>query len=291
MPTIKKQVVVPLNEVPSDLMKEALKATEHRWRPFTDEQGRIMGFHAPKYGAIVRSAYVMADVDEETGDIVKITKFQFDQMIRKDGPIDDPYGHATPNAMAIVVERREDGYWIHGTKEYRPVIYNHLEDKQGVSVDGITGGWAKEVGSSPAETALDELAAEAGFEIDEASIERINIHSPNRAYEEACNEIYLAVFRRKGERKPDESHEVIEGEVVFRLDNFPLGPDALVNSALWAVAKHLGCISPIPGELPEDKELADLHMQIEKLEVELAVKPSLKRWIRNQLKRLVEWFE
>jgi hypothetical protein len=56
----------------------------------------------------------------------------------------------------------------------------------------------------------------------------------------------LAIFKSKKERQLDGSHEVIGDQLPIRLDKFPLGPDALVNSALWAVAKHLGCISAKP---------------------------------------------
>jgi hypothetical protein len=224
-------------------MKEALKEVEKRWNPFFDDEGRVMGFHAPKFGAIVHSAYVIAEVDDKTGKIVEIKKFQFDQMVRKDGPINDPYGHATPNAMCIVIEERPDGYYVWSVKEWRPVIYNHRTDTQGVEVVGVTGGWAKKVGASPVETALEELVAEAGIEVDEFTVEEINIHSPNRAYEEACNEIVLARFKSKGERQLDESHEVIGEQFPVRLDEYPIGIDALVNSALWAVARHLNCVS------------------------------------------------
>lgn len=246
MATIQKQVVVPFNWVPRHLLEEALNETDKRWNPFFDDEGRVMGFHAPKFGAILRSAYVIAEVDEESGRLVEIKKFQFDQMVRKDGPIDDPYGHATPNAMAVVVEERDDGYWVWAVNEWRPVIYDHRERRQGTSVVGVTGGWAKKVGAKPEQTALEELIAETGIEVDLASVEVINIHSPNRAYEEACNEIVLARFKTKGERRPDASHEVIGEQFPVRLDEFPLGPDALVNSALWAVARHLYCVSAKP---------------------------------------------
>jgi hypothetical protein len=246
MSTSKRQVVVPFNQLPEHLMTEALKAKKHRWNPVLDNTGRLMGFHAPRYGAIMHYAYVIAEIDDETGQIIKIEEFQFDQMVRKDGPISDPYSHATPNAMAVVIEERQDGFYVWSVKEWRPVIYDHREDKQGVEVVGVTGGWAKKVGDDPVQTALEELIAEAGLEVDQATVERINIHTPNRAFIETCNEVYLAVFKRKGKRQHDRSHEVIEGQVAYRLDEFPLGPDALVNSALWAVAKHLGCISPKP---------------------------------------------
>lgn len=243
---VEKQVVVPFSQVPKHLVEEALKATEHRWSPFFDEERNPVGFHAPRYGAVVRSAYVIADVDEETDRVVEIKKFQFDQMVRKDGPVDNPYGHATPNAMAVVVEERPDGFWVWAVREWRPVIFEHRQRKQGVMVVGVTGGWAKKVGANPIATALEELVAESGIEVEEASVEVVNVHSPNRAYEETCNEVVLARFKTKGERRPDASHEVIGEQFPLRLDEFPAGPDALVNSALWAVALHLGCISAKP---------------------------------------------
>lgn len=246
MATIEKQVVVPFNQVPRHLMEEALKQTNLRWNPFFDDEGRVMGFHAKAFGAILRSAYVIAEVDEENGQLVEIKRFQFDQMVRKDGPIDDPYGHATPNAMAVVVEERSDGYWVWAVNEWRPVIYDHRTQQHGISVVGVTGGWAKKVGATPVKTALEELLAETGIEVDQTSVEVINIHSPNRAYEQSCNEVILARFKAKGERQLDASHEVIGAQFPVRLDDFPLGPDALVNSALWAAALRLGCISARP---------------------------------------------
>ncbi len=246
MATVLRQVVVPINEVPMHLMEEALKATEHRWNPISEPVFGTIGFHAPKYGAILRSAYVMAEVDEETNEIVEIKKFQFDQMVRKDGPIDDPKGHATPNAMCVVVEERADGYYVWAVDEWRPVIYDHNTDTQGVAVVGVTGGWAKGVGADPIVTALEEMVAETGIEIDESSVEEINIHSPNRGYEEACNVVILAKFKAKGERQRDESHEVIGDQFPVRLDEIPAAHDALVNSAMWAVVRHLDCVSAIP---------------------------------------------
>lgn len=246
MTTVEKQVVVPINQVPTHLMEEALKDTEYRWNLFSDEKFGPMGFHAPKFGAIVRSAYVIAEVDEETGEIVEIKKFQFDQMVRKDGPIDDPYGHATPNAMCVVIEERPDGYYVWSVNEWRPVIYDHRTETQGMDVVGVTGGWAKKVGTDPAETALEEMVAETGIEVDEATVEEINIHSPNRGYEEACNVVILARFKAKGERQRDESHEVIGDQFPVRLDEYPVGVDALVNSALWAVSRHLDCVAAQP---------------------------------------------
>ena len=246
MATQLRQVVVPFNQVPMHLVEEALKATEHRWNPVIDESGRIMGSHAPKYGSEMRYAYVMAEVDEETDEVKEIVKFQFDQMIRKDGPIDDPYDHATPNAMAVVVEESPDGYYVWAVEEWRPAIYDHQQKKQGVLVTGVTGGWAKTVGANPVDTALEELIAETGIEVEQGSVEVINIHSPNRATVETCNEVVLAIFKSKGERQLDGSHEVIGDQFPIRLDKFPVGPDALVNSALWAVAMHLGCVSAKP---------------------------------------------
>lgn len=250
MSTTLRQVVVPITQVPMELMEEALKAREHRWEPVYEEDwDEPVGFHAPKYGSVMRCAYVMAEVDQETGDIVEIKKFQFDQMIRKDGPIgDDPLAHATPNAMAVVVEERDDGFYVWAVNEWRPAIYDHRNDVQGVEVVGVTGGWAKKVGANPADTALEELVAETGIEIEGGSVEFINIHTPNRATVETCNEVYLARFRAKGERLLDGSHEVIGDQFAVRLDHYPPGPDALVNSALWLVSQHLGCISARPVE-------------------------------------------
>lgn len=250
MATVQRQVVVPIIDVPMELMEDALKARPDRWEPVYDQvRGDVVGFHAPNYGSVMRCAYVVAEVDDETDEVLEIQKFQFDQMMRKDGPIgDEPWGHATPNAMAVVIEERDDGYYAWSVNEWRPAIYDHRREKQGVEVVGITGGWAKKVGANPVDTALEEIVAETGIEIEEGSVEFIEIHSPNRATVETCNEVYMAKFRAKGERVLDGSHEEIGDQFAVRLDQYPPGPDALVNSALWLVSQHLGCITAKPVE-------------------------------------------
>ena len=86
------------------------------------------------------------------------------------------------------------------------------------------------------------------MEVEEASVVEVNIHSPNRGYEEACNVVILARFKAKGERQFDESHEGIGEQFPVRLDRFPAAHDSLVNSAMWAVVQHLGCVSATPLE-------------------------------------------
>lgn len=243
---VERQVVVPIDQVPPELMEDALKATEHRWNPIFDDEGNPIGFHAPRYGVVLRSAFVIADVDEDSGEVVAIKKFQFDQMVHKDGPIADPYGHATPNAMAVVVEERPDGYWVWAVREWRPVVFDHRRNQRGVEAVGVTGGWAKKVGADPIQTALRELVEESGIEVDEATVKVINIHTPNRASVETCNEVILAVFKSKHGRMLDGSHDVIGDQFPVRLNEFPAGIDALVNSALWAVSTHLNCVSNKP---------------------------------------------
>ena len=60
--------------------------------------------------------------------------------------------------------------------------------------------------------------------------------------------VILARFKAKGERQFDESHEVIGEQFPVRLDRFPAAHDSLVNSAMWAVVQHLGCVSATPLE-------------------------------------------
>lgn len=247
MATISRQVVVPITHVPMELMADTLKAREHRWEPvYEDGWEGPVGFHSPNYGSVMRHAYVMAEVDERTGEVIDITKFQFDQMIRKDGPIGaDPWDYATPNAMAVVIEERDDGYYVWAVNEWRPAIFDHRRNQYGVNVVGVTGGWAKKVGALPAATAFEELVAETGIEI-EGKVEFMGIHTPNRATTETCNEVYMAKFKAKGDRILDGSHEVIGDQFAVRLDRFPPGSDALVNSALWLISQHLGCITAKP---------------------------------------------
>lgn len=235
--------IVPFHEVPEHLLEakaEQLAKSGHR--PFYASDGTVAGFVSP-FSASRHVAQV--EVDED-GNIVG---FDFDQIERTDGAMDvnQPWGHATPNAMAVVLEKLDDGsLLVHAVQEERPFMYDHRSDTKGVTVVGITGKWAKDVGKNPAATILAGLLADTGIMVDESSVELLGIHNPNRAWVETCNEVFVAVFKRTATRVDDQTHDFVQSAGNYLLAEFPLGPDALVNSALWLTAKHFGCISSKP---------------------------------------------
>lgn len=239
--TFKK--IVPFYQVPQSLLdakRDQLEMNGHR--PFHSPDGQVAGFVSP-FSATRHVAQV--DVNE-SGEIVG---FDFDQMERTDGRMDvnDPWGHATPNAMAVVLEQSDDGtLLVHSVEEVRPFMYDHRSGIKGMIVIGVTGKWAKSVGANPAETALTGVLTDSGIEVEESSVKLLGIHNPNRAWVETCNEVYVAIFKRKVDPTADGTHDQVLPGGVYSLGNFPPGPDALVNSALWLTAHYFGCISSKP---------------------------------------------
>ncbi len=235
--------IIPFYEVPIELLvakQEQLANNGHR--PFYSPDGQVAGFISP-FSATRHVAQVQVDDDG------KIVAFDFDQMERTDGRMNvhDPWGHATPNAMVVVLERTNDGtLLVHSVKEVRPFMYDHRSGVKGMTIIGVTGKWAKSLGANPAETALQGLMADSGIEVDEGSVELLGIHNPNRAWVETCNEVFVAIFKRKIVPVADGTHDQVLPDGVYPLADFPLGPDALVNSVLWLTAKHFGCISSKP---------------------------------------------
>lgn len=235
--------IVPFHEVPIELLKaKAEQLLKNGHRPFWSPDSNIAGFVSP-FSASRHVAQVKVD------DEGKIVEFDFDQIERTDGAMDlnNPWGHATPNAMVVVVEEVEDGSLVvHAVEEDRPFMYDHRSGVKGMKVTGVTGKWAKEVGKNPAATILSGLLADTGIIVDESTVELLGIHNPNRAWVETCNEVYVAKFKRTATRVDDQTHDMVKSGGTFPLADFPIGPDALVNSALWLTAKHFGCISSKP---------------------------------------------
>jgi hypothetical protein len=235
--------IVPFHEVSLELLvvkQEQLAKNGHH--PFNSPDGHIAGFISP-FSVTRHVAQVQVDDDG------KIVAFDFDQMERTDGRVDvnDPWGHATPNAMVVVLEWSEDGtLLVHSVKEYRPFMYDHRSDVKGMTVVGVTGKWAKSLGANPAVTALQGALTDSGIEVDESSVKLLGIHNPNRAWIETCNEVFVAIFKRKVAPVADGTHDQVSLDGVYPLGDFPIGPDALVNSALWLTAKYFGCISSRP---------------------------------------------
>lgn len=259
MTTITK--VVPFYKVPSEILElpeVAAKLKINGHRPFYSPDGEIAGFVSP-FSATRHVAQVQ--VDSDTG---KIVGFDFDQMERTDGAMDvyEPWSHATPNAMAVVIEELEDGsFVVHAVNENRPFMYDHRTDEKGMNVIGVTGKWAKAVGGKPIDSILFGLLSDAGITVDTSSVELLHIHTPNRAWVETCNEVFIAKFKRVQTRIDDGTHDKVQSAGIYPLGEFPVGPDALVNSALWLAARHLGCVSSIPVQKLLDR--------IEELEAQL----------------------
>lgn len=254
--------VIPFHEVPKEILEQSSVITQlqdkgHRLFYAPDGvtvEGFVSPFSATRHVAQVK-------FDTETGEIVK---FDFDQMERTDGAMDvtKPWDHATPNAMAVVVEAKEDGsFLVHAVDEERPFMYDHRTGVKGMHVVGVTGKWAKAVGGKPVNTILTGLLADAGILVEESSVEFIHIHNPNRAWVDTCNEVYMAKFRRVQPRVDDGTHDVVQSAGVYPLGEFPIGPDALVNSALWLTARHLGCVSSAPVQNLLDR-IAELEAQL-----------------------------
>lgn len=235
--------IVPFHQVPKELLEaKAEQLAKNGHRPFYTSDGVVAGFVSP-FSASRHVAQVEVDAEG------KITAFDFDQIERTDGAVsvDDPWGHATPNAMVVVIEEKDDGtLMVHAVEEPRPFMYNHRTDTKGLNVIGITGKWAKEVGKDPAKAVLFGLLADTGIVVDESSVELVGIHNPNRAWVETCNEVYVAKFKRTQTRVEDGTHDIVQSAGLYPLGEFPIGPDALVNSALWLTAHHFGCVSSKP---------------------------------------------
>ena len=232
--------IVPFYKVPKELLEaKAEQLAKNGHRPFYAPDGALAGFVSP-FSASRHVAQVEVD---ENGNVIG---FDFDQIERTDGAVsvDDPWGHATPNAMVVVIEEKDDGtLMVHAVEESRPFMYDHRSGVKGLNVVGVTGKWAKEVGNDPAATVLFGLLADTGIVVDESSVELVGIHNPNRAWVETCNEVYVAKFKRTQTRVDDSTHDIVQSAGLYPLGEFPIGPDALVNSTLWLTARHFGCVS------------------------------------------------
>lgn len=260
MNTITK--VIPFHEVPAEILQQpdvAEKLAKNGHKSFMTPDGlTIAGFVSP-FSASRHVAQVK--VDTETG---KVVGFDFDQIERTDGAMDtkNPWGHATPNAMAVVIEELPDGsYTVHAVEEDRPFMYDHRTDTKGLKVTGVTGKWAKAVGGKPIDTILVGLLTDSGIAVDEGSVELLHIHNPNRAWVETCNEVFIAKFKRQQTRLDEGTHDYVQSAGVYPLGEFPVGPDALVNSALWLAARHLGCVSSTPVQQLKDR-IAELEQML-----------------------------
>lgn len=261
MTTVTK--IIPFHEVPVEILAQpevAAKLAKNGHKPFmTPDGSTIAGFVSP-FSATRHVAQVQVEV--ETG---KIVGLDFDQMERTDGAMDinDPWGHATPNAMAVVIEELPDGsYLVHAVSEDRPFMYDHTTNVKGMKVTGVTGKWAKAVGGKPIDTILTGLLTDAGITVDESSVKLLHIHNPNRAWVETCNEVFIAKFKRQQTRTDDDTHDYVQSAGVYPLGEFPVGPDALVNSALWLAARSLGCVSSVPVQRLLDR-IAELETKLE----------------------------
>ncbi len=105
------QAFVPITRIPPALLPKTLN-----YRP--EYEGEVfVGLGKPgkdsyRYGFV-------CDVDEEGG----VVKARYDGLKKFDGPV-GPNGHATPGAVMVVAEKREDGYYLYVSPEFRVFIYD-----------------------------------------------------------------------------------------------------------------------------------------------------------------------
>lgn len=198
------------------------------WQPMI-ENGQFVGIENPRFGRFEHVAFVDADTNA----------FLYDGIRKLDGPIQED-GHATPGAIMIVVEEKEDGFYLYCQEEGRPIIFDHINGVQGVKIIGFAGGFSKK-GQKPSQAALEELLEEQGVLVDESSVEFIGYSSDNRATTETCFEVYLGKFRRQTEAHSEE-HEIVLKTLLVRIDEFKPGLDGIVNSAYAMVVNHLGLV-------------------------------------------------
>lgn len=230
--------IVPFHEVPQELLQaKAEQLSKNGHRPFYAPDGSVAGFISP-FSASRHVAQVEVDA---WGNIIG---FDFDQIERTDGAmnVNEPWGHATPNAMVVVIEKTGwwfwRKYWVHSVVANRPFIYDHRTEVKGVEVVDVGGGWANKLGKDPRQTALDTLMADSGIEVNESSMRLVGYHTSNRAWCETIFPVYLAMFSRQF--KPlGGTHDQTKIGPRVRLDKFPVGMDALVNSAIAMVKSAL----------------------------------------------------
>lgn len=225
------QKVVPVTEV------KIPEGKSYGWQPIV-ENNRFVGLYNPNYGRIEHFAVV--DEDED-GNV----RYLYDIPKQWDGPFNEETGHSKPNALIVPVEEREDGFYIHCHEEFRPVIYDHIRGIQGVTVVSFAGGFSKKFGKDPRTDALRELLDEEGIEVEDASVERIGIATPNRAFVETCFEVYIGRFKRKAQEPTPEGDEIIGSSRVYRIDEFPVDVDAIVNNVYAMLVSYLSVVSPM----------------------------------------------
>jgi ADP-ribose pyrophosphatase YjhB (NUDIX family) len=195
------------------------------WQPVI-EGDRIIGFKNPKLGSFIHTAMVKDD-----------GTFFYDIMLWDDGPIDSETGLATPGTITVPVRKDENGkYYVRCFQQERPVIFDHINNVQGVTCYSFPGGFASYTGESPEAVARRESLEEAGIKLIDVKI--IGYSSANRANTRTCINFAVAEYVQVKETI-DPSGEKIFGNYEFLIEKFPLGQDGLINEA-WAHAiKHL----------------------------------------------------
>jgi hypothetical protein len=200
------------------------------WNPIL-VNGQIVAFENPNFGLYEHVAIIDADSKA----------FLYDGIRKLDGPAQED-GHSTPGEISVVVDEREDGFYLLCIKEFRPIIYDHVNKVQGVEVLGFAGGFAGK-GKKPSVTAQAELLEEAGVIMKPESIKLIGYASDNRAATETCINVYMGFYDREIEAKPG-AEEIIKGKEWVRIDRFTPGRDGIINSAYAMVVAELGLVHP-----------------------------------------------
>lgn len=204
---------------------ELSKGKVYGWQPVI-EGDRIIGFKNPTKGSFTHTAMVNDD-----------GTFSYDFMLWDDGPIDPATGLATPGTITVPVRKDKNGnYFVRCFQQERPVIFDHMNNVQGVTCYSFPGGFASYTGESPEAVARRESLEEAGIKLIDVKI--IGYSSANRANTRTCVNFAIAEYVQVKE-SVDPAGEKIFGNFEFPIKKFPLGQDGLINEA-WAHAiKHL----------------------------------------------------
>lgn len=207
---------------------------KQNYLPEYDEKGVFTGFG--KFGKDSYKRGFVCDVDDATGNVVKA---RYDALKKFDGPVGTD-GHATPSAVIVVAEWREDGLYLYTAPETRIFIWDDVAQLQGPEIQGFAGGFTQQ-GKKPEETALDEVLEEYGIKVKNAELTLIGRASDNRAMTDTCIRYYIGTFERQ-EAPRLGSDEMIGKAAPVRVDHFTPGLDGIVDTAYAFVVSHFGLV-------------------------------------------------
>ncbi len=188
----------------------------------------LIGLQNPNIGSTIMHAMV-----NEEG------QFMYDLPVREDGPLNDD-GVATPGSVVVPVRRNKNGTLMaRSVVEWRPIIRDPETGNLGVQVNGLPGGFAKQMGTSGVETAFEEALSEAGITLLDLSL--TGHATSDRATTSTCINYYVATYELADSANPEKLESII-GTTEFPLHEFPLGYDGIVNTAIAFAREHFGMV-------------------------------------------------